>query len=301
MGTGHVIGTTAASQHGLITLRQTLDLGITRGRVKRRLSAGDWIDIERGVYAIAAVPSTWEQTVLAAILSRSKAIASGMTAGALLGIWGCKQRIPEITIPASGSVRCRNAIVHRRSDFRGIASSTIYGIPTTTAAEALFDLSREAGPWRLMRMMDRAIANKLTNVEDLQAVLDRIEGARLAGTPCFRNAVNGLDHENSHEVSELERMLHRLLDDPRLPPVKFEAHMRWWDELPHRVDAVITDWALILEADGRAYHTKREDFETDRRRDNLAAAHGYRVMRFTWRMLKDEPDRCLELLLNARA
>lgn len=69
--------------------------------------------------------------------------------------------------------------------------------------------------------------------------------------------------------------------------------------MPHRVDAVIPDWNLILEADGRAFHTKRADFERDRQRDNLAAAHGYRVMRFTHRALTQDPAAVLQLVLNA--
>ncbi len=69
--------------------------------------------------------------------------------------------------------------------------------------------------------------------------------------------------------------------------------------MPHRVDAVIPEWRLILEADGRAFHTKRADFERDRQRDNLAAAHGYRVMRFTYRALTKDPAGVLQLVFNA--
>ena len=47
-------------------------------------------------------------------------------------------------------------------------------------------------------------------------------------------------------------------------------------------------WALVIEADGRAWHTRVEDFERDRRRDAEAAAAGYLTLRFTHHQLTHE-------------
>jgi very-short-patch-repair endonuclease len=56
-----------------------------------------------------------------------------------------------------------------------------------------------------------------------------------------------------------------------------------WDEAPDgAVDAFIPASGIILEADGRRWHTRVQDFERDRWRDNQAAAQGLRVLRFTW-------------------
>ena len=43
-----------------------------------------------------------------------------------------------------------------------------------------------------------------------------------------------------------------------------------------------------VEADGRRWHARNEDFENDRRRDNALLRRGIRVIRFTYRMLKDD-------------
>ena len=99
--------------------------------------------------------------------------------------------------------------------------------------------------------------------------------------------------------SDLEHLLFSVLDGKGLPPIDRQVSLPWWERLPHRVDAAIHEWRLVLEADGRAFHTKREDFERDRQRDNLAAAHGYRVMRFTWRMLTGRPEEVLRLVREA--
>jgi very-short-patch-repair endonuclease len=41
------------------------------------------------------------------------------------------------------------------------------------------------------------------------------------------------------------------------------------------------DWNLVIEADGRHWHARVEDFEEDRRRDNELATRGIQVLRFT--------------------
>ena len=64
------------------------------------------------------------------------------------------------------------------------------------------------------------------------------------------------------------------------------------------VDVYIPVWRLIIEADGRRWHTRVADFERDRRRDNHATANGYAVLRFTYRMLRDSPDQCFSLIVQ---
>jgi very-short-patch-repair endonuclease len=58
---------------------------------------------------------------------------------------------------------------------------------------------------------------------------------------------------------------------------------------------------LIVEVDGFAFHSSRSSFERDRRRDAHLIAHGYRVIRVTWRQLTREPDAVVALLARALA
>ena len=46
---------------------------------------------------------------------------------------------------------------------------------------------------------------------------------------------------------------------------------------------------LIVELDGRDAHARRLAFEADRARDRALTVAGYRVIRITWRQLRDEP------------
>jgi len=89
--------------------------------------------------------------------------------------------------------------------------------------------------------------------------------------------------------SAAERRLHRLL---------WQARITGWDgNQPVVIDGVkiypdvlFAKHRLILEIDGRMFHAEREIFESDRRRQNLLVVNGWCVLRFTVRMIEDEPE-----------
>ncbi|MBW3667252.1 MAG: endonuclease domain-containing protein, partial [Actinobacteria bacterium] len=47
---------------------------------------------------------------------------------------------------------------------------------------------------------------------------------------------------------------------------------------------------LAIEWDSRAWHLQRAAMEADRRRDRIAAMHGWLVIRVTWQDIKERPD-----------
>lgn len=54
-----------------------------------------------------------------------------------------------------------------------------------------------------------------------------------------------------------------------------------------RVDLLIDDW-LVIEWDGREFHDRPDAHEQDRWRDAMLTARGYRVLRFSYRMVMDD-------------
>ena len=110
----------ARSQYGAFSHRQVLDAGGTRQQISYRLAIDDWLSLDRGVYALSSAPATWRRQVMAAVLSKKRAFASGITAGALHNIPGCRRVKPEITVPYTGNVASALAVVRRRSDFTAI-------------------------------------------------------------------------------------------------------------------------------------------------------------------------------------
>ena len=62
-------------------------------------------------------------------------------------------------------------------------------------------------------------------------------------------------------------------------------------------DIVFRDVKLVVEIDGRAYHSTPEAFERDRERQNLLVAAGWTVLRFTWRDLTTRPEHVVATIL----
>jgi very-short-patch-repair endonuclease len=88
--------------------------------------------------------------------------------------------------------------------------------------------------------------------------------------------------------SGLERRLHAVASDPQIPHVHWQAPFPGQEDGQQRVDGLIPMWSIVLEGDGRPWHTRVDDFERDRRRDAEAAAHGLLTLRFTWNQLDRE-------------
>ena len=107
--------------------------------------------------------------------------------------------------------------------------------------------------------------------------------------------------------SELEVALRALFARPELPSATWQAPLPWLQEThvgPRRrprVDALVEAWAVIVEADGRRWHTRVADFERDHDRDLDALRPGYVVARFTRAQLTGRPDECVDTLLEVGA
>src|SRR3981081_1843750 len=95
----HALLAQAGRQHGAITRRQAMNLGMSSSAIVRRVSGGEWVRLFPGVYRLAAANCTWEQTVMAGCLAAGRgAVASHRSAGTLLGMPGLP-RWGEVTVP----------------------------------------------------------------------------------------------------------------------------------------------------------------------------------------------------------
>ncbi|HTE59917.1 MAG TPA: DUF559 domain-containing protein, partial [Solirubrobacteraceae bacterium] len=83
--------------------------------------------------------------------------------------------------------------------------------------------------------------------------------------------------------SALERALLPALERAQLPLPLVNHRV-----LGREVDFFWPDHGLVVETDGWSTHGHRRAFESDRARDAMLQAHGYTVVRFTWRQVMDE-------------
>jgi very-short-patch-repair endonuclease len=263
------------------------------------LERGVWIRLDAHVFAARSAPATWERQISAAYASRPRVLVAGRSAGALHGFPGFRKGRPEILVPFSGNARSPLAHVIRSRHFDRIETVEIDGFVTTSVAETVLTLSLRESWATIERVVDDQLASRRLSVSDFHPILERLEKARQRGLPMLRRIVGDRQEEAYQPpTSELERLLYRMLASNELP--------RFDRQVPFRhatvdavVDAYVPSWKVIVEGDGRRWHTRKDDFERDRRRDNAAAAAGLLVVRFTYRMLKDDPDGCRQTLIDA--
>jgi very-short-patch-repair endonuclease len=68
---------------------------------------------------------------------------------------------------------------------------------------------------------------------------------------------------------------------------------------PVHLDFAYPEALVAIEVDGYAWHMDRAAFERDRERDNLLQQQGWIVLRFTWAMLRWQPDHVAEVIRDA--
>lgn len=88
--------------------------------------------------------------------------------------------------------------------------------------------------------------------------------------------------------SRAERALHRLLHEAGIDRWQANRLIRIGDRRYYG-DIVFPRALLVLEVDGVAFHTDPTVFEVDRVRQNDLQLHGWRVLRFTWDRIHNDP------------
>ncbi len=295
------VDTFAARQHGCFSVNQLRAAGFDKRAVSRRLANGAWVTMAPGVYAVASSPPSWERQLSAAILSRPRAIVGGRSAATLHDFPGFPKSRPVIIVPRSGNARSPISRVIRSAFFKTIDTQRLSGFVATTAAETILTLASDLSYERLDSLVDDCLLTGKMRLDDFEPIYERISEGRVPGSGRLRLIVqNRSSDEFEVDSTYLERLLERVLTDPRIPesireyPVSIEGK-------PSRVDAFIGLWDLAIEADSRRWHARLRDNEVDRARDNALAAQGIQVIRLTYEKLKNEPAGCIETILAVGA
>lgn len=286
----------ASRQYGAFSRCQAEVAGFTPRMILTRVQNGAWLRLAPAVYALASAPPKWERQMAAALLSRKRAIVAGNSAAYLHGFEGFRPGRPVIMVGSGGNARSPLAQVIRSGRLGEVATVRRSGFVVTDEAETVMTLAAQMSEDRLEALVDWLLARKSCTVEQLARVVDANAGAR--GVRRLRPIVQyRMPDAYQPPTSELERLLYPILDDPRLPPCSRQVPMEY-ETVEATVDSYIDVWRLIVEGDGRRWHTRRADMERDRIRDNEAVAHGHAVLRFTYEMLRDNPEEVIDTIIR---
>jgi very-short-patch-repair endonuclease len=284
----------AAGQHGVVARVQLIRAGVSSDVVEHRLAAGWLRRLHRGVYAVGPVTTPKARELAAVLACGDSAVLSRHSAAGLWLLARQRDGEPVDVLVFRGRVGRRPGINVRNVHSLRPDETTVHDkIPITTPARTLYDLADAAGDRELERALAEAFAQRLVDRPGLLALLGRHAGrpgaTRLraiieAGSSCARTR------------SEAEERFLALTRRARLQPPDVNARVA-----AREVDFLWRAERLVVEVDGRAFHTSNRQFESDRRRDADLVAAGLRVMRVTWHQIVNEPEAVLVRLAKALA
>jgi hypothetical protein len=268
----------ASRQHGVVTRRQLLDAGITKGGIERRLDKGLLIARYPGVYRVGHAAESIEAEYMAAVLACGhEAVLSDRAAGHLLKLLKRPPSQPQVIarterrIDGIATRRCR------RLDPRDV--SVFRAIPVTTVPRTLVDLAAELSEDDLARACHEAGVLYRTTPRQVDAVLERRPNAPGAGK--LRRVMRGDVHVT---LSKLERAFLALLRKEGLPlPVTNRPAGS------KRVDCRWPEHGLTVELDSYQFHNSRYSWEQAHRRRREAHARGEEFRPYTWADVVEDP------------
>ena len=279
MGRFHsAIAALARKQHGYITRRQLLALGLSERAIDHRIAIGQLIRVYAGVYAVGHVPVALEARSHAAVLACGDGAV--LSFGSAAALWQYRRHWPRhFEVTAKCDHRRQGIRVHRTQTLTWRDVTRHRGVPVTSPARTVFDMApRFKDDAALRRFVNDARLARSFRIRDLAELLARHpRHTRLAE---FATAKGGPTR------SEFEDRFVKFARRYGLPEPLTNTTL-----LGYEIDALFPEQRLIVELDGWEFHSDRGSFESNRDRDAELLANGFRTVRITWERLTTRPGR----------
>lgn len=278
--------TLAQRQHGMVTRKQLLALGLTRHAVDGRVGRGLLRPLYPGVYALGGARLTADGRRMAAVLACGpKSVLSHRSAARLWGLLPHEPERIEVSRAAQGRSKHDTALLHQARLLPDEVGE-VDGIPTTSVCRTIFDLAGVASRREVERAFHEAEVRRLSDRVALPQLLARHPGRR--GVATVREILASR-RPPGRTRNDFEELFVAVLDRYGLPRPRFNATLALRGRF-FEPDCLWERERLIVELDGRAVHGTERAFEGDRQRDRVLLTEGWRSARVTWRQLEDEPD-----------
>lgn len=283
----------------MIAFAQLLALGFSASQIQKWVASGRLYRVHRGVYSIAPPELlTRKGRYMAAVLACGPgAVLSHRSAADLHELRATDRRHIDVTVSREHKRIVQGVDVHRSRTLTVDDVTEIDGIPCTTVARTIHDLAAVVSRRATERAIEQAEIREILDLRKLQDVLAR--NARTRGARHLR-AIFADRFAAAPTESELEEEFLALCRAAGLPLPERQVHIIPGDgEAAVRVDFCWRAQKLVVETDGGRYHRTPRAFESDRRRDQRLTLAGWRVLRITWRQLREEPRRIAAMIAQA--
>ena len=201
----------------------------------------------------------------------------------------------EVTTDRSPGER-RGIVVHRNSlSLNDIVN--VRGIPSTSVYRTLIDLCASQSEPVSERALDAALRMERVNFYRLCAYADEASLRRVKGSSLLRRLLGVRGEEDALSESEAESLFTRIMRGGDLPIGERQAARQGVRN--GRIDFLYPDQKLVIEIDGRKFHSGRREKVRDKRYDNELNIGGNRVLRLTWDDLTADAAYTIDLVARA--
>ena len=270
--------------------KQLMALGLDRNALTTRVRRGQLHRIHRGVFAVGTPELSFRGRLWAAVLACGEPGEVGISFWAAAAAWDLTSSVrKEIDVTTRGEHRSREGIRVHRAQVAFVFQDD--GLPVTTPSQTVVDLAPDVSRARLQQLCHRAEHRRLLDARALEAALAR----RPRGAANLRSVLADLARTGPQLArNDFEIVFLGLVDGYGIPQPEVNVAFG-----PYVPDFVWRHARLIVELDGAETHFTRAAFEADRMRDVHLQLAGWRVLRFTWRQLTEQPRYVARAVLAA--
>ena len=292
----------ATRQAGHLSRAQALALGFSNSAIKRRLQRGAWARAHPGVYRITGAPPSWHGEIWAALLAAGPlATVTHETSARVSGSPHVAPRPITLTVPHGAHPRVEGAVIHQIDDLRPGHVVAIDGLPVSDPARAVVECAASLGPRRLGRVLDDLVFDRRTSFDQVSVRLAEVMRPGKPGVAALALLLDEREEGSTPSGSRLERDLVGALVAGGLPAPERQMALPGTGAIEGLVDAAYRDCRVILEADGRRWHTRVRDIARDHARDAGAARAGWQTLRFLYEEITRDPEGVCATVADVRA
>lgn len=281
-----VVSALARRQWGVVARWQLLERGISSTTITRWAAEGRLIRIHPGVYAVGHSALATEAQLLAAILYAGKGAAlSHQTAAWWRGLLQREPRTIHVTTPHR-----RPSLKSVRLHYRAPTRRTLHKrLPITPVPQILLDLATTSTRRTLRAAIAEADHQRILDPAALIAIQRR--GRR--GSAELRKALEHHLPQYARTKSPLEALFLDLCRAHEIPLPEINVEIAGYE-----MDAVWREQCFAVELDGGESHGNPTAVVRDRAKELAIRQEGYRLHRYSWRQVADEPGAVAVDVLN---
>ncbi len=250
---------------GICTFDDLIAQGIPRSTISARCKSGRYQRLLPGVYSIGE--PTKLARCFAVITWQPLATLSHRTAAWLRG-WSGEPAVIEATVPSSIRMRSPDWLRLYRRDLPDEVVSESWSMPTVNAEQTLLDCIAVMAPDDAGSLVDERLDRDVSR-ESLELLRKKNANRRGNGKASKQMKLAAV-----HAASEPERLLGREFNARGFP---LAANVRVG---PYVCDFVDEEAKVIVEVDGREFHSEHGVFRSDRRRQNWLVLQGWLILRY---------------------